>query len=123
VDPEVQGLQAGRAGGSGDDRKSRIRARVIAVSALGFAAGGALAQESDQPGRREHGLERVRRGKTQGMLERSRSPKETVNTRDGQVVAVRRGEILLFVSYRPRGVTRARWRSPAGYPFAAKDRP
>ena len=29
------------------------------------------------------------------------APKETVNTRDGRVVAVRRSEIQLFVFYRP----------------------
>ena len=29
------------------------------------------------------------------------SPKETVNSRDGRVVAVRRGDIVLFVTYRP----------------------
>ena len=29
------------------------------------------------------------------------APKETVNTRDGRVVSVRRGDILLFVTYRP----------------------
>ena len=31
------------------------------------------------------------------------APKETVNTRDGRVVAVRRSEIRLFVFYRPDG--------------------
>ena len=29
------------------------------------------------------------------------APKESVNTRDGQTVAVRRGDVLLFVFYRP----------------------
>ena len=29
------------------------------------------------------------------------TPRETVNTRDGRVVSVNRGEILLFVSYWP----------------------
>ena len=31
------------------------------------------------------------------------APKETVNTRDGRVVAVRRSDILLFVTFRPGG--------------------
>ena len=29
------------------------------------------------------------------------APKETVNTRDGQVVSVRRGDIMMFVTWRP----------------------
>ena len=45
------------------------------------------------------------------------APKETVNTRDGRVVAVRRGDILLFVTYRPSDSrSRARSPSPAGTP-------
>lgn len=45
------------------------------------------------------------------------SPKETVNTRDGRVVAVRRGDILLFVSYLPsQGVT-GQVSFTGGYPF------
>jgi hypothetical protein len=43
-------------------------------------------------------------------------PKETVNTRDGQPVSVRRGDILLFVTFRPgqAGVVSF----TGGYPFA-----
>jgi hypothetical protein len=44
------------------------------------------------------------------------SPKETVNTRDGRVVAVRRGEIMMFVTYRP-GV-QGEVSFTGGYPFA-----
>ena len=45
------------------------------------------------------------------------APKETVNTRDGRVVAVRRGDILLFVTY--RGDNDAPEVSfTGGYPFA-----
>ena len=29
------------------------------------------------------------------------APKETVNSKDGQPVSVRRGDILLFITYRP----------------------
>lgn len=46
------------------------------------------------------------------------APKETVNTRDGRVVAVRRGDIQLFVTFsrgaNPRGVVSF----TGGYPFA-----
>ena len=46
------------------------------------------------------------------------SPKETVNTRDGRVVAVRRGDILLFVSYRPENNVEGEVSFTGGYPFA-----
>ena len=46
------------------------------------------------------------------------SPKETVNTRDGRVVAVRRGDILLFVFYRPGAEVQGQVTFTGGYPFA-----
>ncbi len=46
------------------------------------------------------------------------APKETVNTRDGRVVSVRRGEILLFVSYRPAAEVAGEISFTGGYPFA-----
>jgi hypothetical protein len=46
------------------------------------------------------------------------APKETVNTRDGRVVAVRRGDILLFVSYRPDSGVSGEVSFTGGYPFA-----
>ncbi len=45
------------------------------------------------------------------------SPKETVNTRDGRVVAVRRGDILLFVSYIPGNGVKGQVSFTGGYPF------
>jgi invasion protein IalB len=45
------------------------------------------------------------------------SPKETVNTRDGRVVAVRRGDILLFVFYRPGAEVKGQVTFTGGYPF------
>jgi hypothetical protein len=45
-------------------------------------------------------------------------PKETVNTRDGRVVAVRRGDILLFVTFRPAEGVRGEVSFTGGYPFA-----
>ncbi|MFW8634011.1 invasion associated locus B family protein [Cribrihabitans pelagius] len=46
------------------------------------------------------------------------APKETVNTRDGRVVAVRRSEIQLFVFYRPEGASNGQVTFTGGYPFA-----
>lgn len=45
------------------------------------------------------------------------SPKETVNTRDGQPVSVRRGDILLFVTFRPGAAGEVSF--SGGYPFAS----
>lgn len=46
------------------------------------------------------------------------APKETVNTRDGRVVSVRRGDILLFVTYRPEQSIAGEISYTGGYPFA-----
>ena len=46
------------------------------------------------------------------------APKKTVNTRDGRVVAVRRGDILLFVSFRPGEKVKGQVSFTGGYPFA-----
>jgi hypothetical protein len=45
------------------------------------------------------------------------APKETVNTKDGQPVSVRRGDILLFVTFRP-GTAEGEVSFTGGYPFA-----
>ena len=47
------------------------------------------------------------------------SPKETVNTRGGRVVAVRRGDILLFVFNRPDSGVSGQVTFTGGYPFAS----
>lgn len=44
-------------------------------------------------------------------------PKETVNSKDGAPVSVRRGEILLFVTYR-KGGAQGEISFSGGYPFA-----
>lgn len=46
------------------------------------------------------------------------APKQTVNTRNGQPVSVRRGDILLFVSYRPSAGVNGEVSFTGGYPFA-----
>ena len=47
------------------------------------------------------------------------APKETVNTRDGRVVAARRGESLLMVFYRPSIGVNGQLNFTGGYPFAS----
>ena len=44
-------------------------------------------------------------------------PKESVNVRDGQPVSVRRGDILLFVTYKPGKAPEVSF--SGGYPFAS----
>ncbi|MBL4629234.1 MAG: hypothetical protein JKY00_14595 [Roseicyclus sp.] len=46
------------------------------------------------------------------------TPSETVNTRDGRVVSVRRGEILMFVSFWPGQERLGEVSFTGGYPFA-----
>jgi len=45
-------------------------------------------------------------------------PKETLNTRDGRPVSVRRGDILLFVTFRPGTGAAGEISFTGGYPFA-----
>jgi hypothetical protein len=45
-------------------------------------------------------------------------PTETVNSRDGQPVSVRRGDILLFVTFRPGTGAAGEISFTGGYPFA-----
>lgn len=47
------------------------------------------------------------------------SPKETVNTKDGRVVAVRRGEILFMAFFRPAAGVKGQIGFTGGYPFAS----
>ncbi|MHA6264203.1 invasion associated locus B family protein [Arenibacterium sp. CAU 1754] len=46
------------------------------------------------------------------------APKETVNTRDGRVVAVKRSDILLMVFFRPGAGVNGQVTFTGGYPFA-----
>lgn len=45
------------------------------------------------------------------------TPKESVNTRDGRVVAVNRGQTLLMVFYRPSAGAKGQVAFTGGYPF------
>ncbi|MGP3696808.1 invasion associated locus B family protein [Rhodobacter sp. NSM] len=46
------------------------------------------------------------------------TPKQTEATRDGKAVSVRRGDILLFVTYRPGSGAKGEISYTGGYPFA-----
>ena len=90
--------------------------RGIVCAGLALAATGVLAQESTN---------RVAAHTDWSVFEASdptqcwsvSAPKETVNTRDGRVVAVRRGDILLFVSYIPSANVKGQVSFTGGYPF------
>ena len=45
-------------------------------------------------------------------------PKKTINTRDGRIVKVKRGDILLFVNFRPESKVNGQLTFTGGYPFA-----
>ncbi len=90
--------------------------RLLAVTAVAFAGAVASAQESDN-------LIATMTDWNVFVEESPKEcwgvskPKETVNTRDGQPVSVRRGDILLFVTFRPGKPGEISF--TGGYPFAA----
>jgi hypothetical protein len=89
--------------------------RALAVAAVGLAASVANAQESTN---------RVATMTDWNVFTEEEpkecwgvsKPKESVNTRDGQPVSVRRGDILLFVTFRPGKPGEISF--TGGYPFA-----
>jgi len=91
-------------------------AHVVGIVTLGFGSGGAVAQESTN---------RVAANTDWSVFVEENpkecwsvsKPKATENTRDGQIVDVRRGEILLFVSYRPGSGVDGEVAFTGGYPF------
>jgi len=94
-------------------------AQVVALAVLGFAAGGAIAQESEN---------RVDANTDWSVFVEENpkecwsvsKPGETENTRDGQIVDVRRGDILFFISYRPGSEVAGEVSFTGGYPFATE---
>lgn len=94
-------------------------ARVLGVAAAAATAGMATAQETSD--------NRVAANTDWSVFVEDNptecwgvsAPKETVNTRDGQVVSVRRGDILLFVFYRPGASVKGQVAFTGGYPFAS----
>lgn len=95
---------------------NRIAAGV--ALALGLAAAPALAQEATSTNRVDAKTDWsvfVEDNPTECWS--VSTPKETVNTRDGRTVAVRRGQILLMVFYRPEAGANGQVAFTGGYPF------
>jgi hypothetical protein len=91
--------------------------RGLAVAALALAAAtGASAQESTNRVAVETAWSVFVDGNPRECWVVS-APTETVNMRDGQAVSVRRGDILLFVTYR-QGESAGEVSFTGGYPFA-----
>ena len=90
--------------------------RGLAIAGVALAATAGLAQDSNN---------RVAAHTDWSVFEASEpkqcwsvsSPKETVNTRDGRVVAARRGDILLFISFVPSSGVNGQVSFTGGYPF------
>ncbi|WP_431298200.1 invasion associated locus B family protein [Tabrizicola sp. BL-A-41-H6] len=90
--------------------------RALGVAAFSLMAGGAFAQESTN---------RVATMTDWNVFTEESpkecwgvsKPKETINSRDGQPVSVRRGDILLFVTFRPGKPGEISF--TGGYPFAS----
>ena len=95
-----------------------LTTRLIAGATLALAAGGAVAQEQS--------TNRVAAKTDWSVFVESNptecwavsAPKETVNTRDGRVVAVRRGDIYMLVFNRPSQNVTSQVQFAGGYPFA-----
>jgi len=92
------------------------KTKIIALLAMGAIAGPTWAQESTNNVANTSDWSVFVEGDPAQCWGVS-SPKETVNTRDGQPVSVQRGEILLFVTYRKGGAA-GEISFSGGYPFA-----
>jgi len=92
-------------------------ARMVGIVALGFAAGAAQAQESTNQVAIETDWSVFVEENPKECWSVSK-PKESVNTRGGEVAeGVKRGEILFFVSYRPGADVAGEVAFTGGYPF------
>ncbi|MDZ4095354.1 MAG: hypothetical protein U1D35_10670, partial [Paracoccaceae bacterium] len=77
-----------------------IMGRSIAGAMIAFSATGVFAQESTNQVAVKTDWSVFTEANPKECWGVS-SPKETVNTKDGKPVQVRRGDILLFVTFRP----------------------
>ena len=92
--------------------------RTIGIAATLLWAGAAMAQESEN---------RVSANTDWSVFVETdptecwavSAPKETVNSRDGQTVSVRRGDIRLIVFFRPSADVTGQVMFAGGYPFAS----
>jgi hypothetical protein len=94
-------------------------ARVFAGLCLAVMATSATAQQTTSDNRVGANVDwSVFQGESPKECWGVSAPKESVNTRDGRVVAVRRSEIQLFVFYRPDNGGKGQVTFTGGYPFA-----
>lgn len=98
---------------------TRFRSIGLAVAFAGFAASGAWAQaqSTNRVAAETDWSVFVEDNPTEcwGVS----TPKSSVNSRDGRVVAVNRGQTLLMVFYRPSAGARGQVAFTGGYPFAS----
>ncbi|MFU1479140.1 invasion associated locus B family protein [Roseovarius sp. C7] len=92
--------------------------KVVAAAALAGAALPAVAQESTNQVAANTAWS-VFEDKNPKECWAVSAPTETVNTRDGRVVAVRRGSILLMTFFRPDAGVTGQVAFTGGYPFAS----
>lgn len=94
-------------------------ARGIAAATLAFLATGAFAQQtSSNQVATKNDTWAVFEDKDPRECWAVASPRETVNTKDGRVVAVRRGDILFMTFFRPGAGGTGQVAFTGGYPFA-----
>ncbi len=94
-------------------------ARIITGLCLAVMATSATAQQTTSDNRVGANVDwSVFQGESPKECWGVSAPKESVNTRDGRVVAVRRSEIQLFVFYRPDNGGKGQVTFTGGYPFA-----
>jgi len=93
-------------------------ARGLAGAALALAATGVWAQEESTNQVAAKTAWSVFEDQNPRECWAVSSPTETVNTRDGRVVAVRRGDILLMTFFRPGAGVDGQITFTGGYPFA-----
>lgn len=94
-----------------------VKAGAAALAVVAFSVGAAAAQESTNRVAVETAWSVFVDGNPRECWAVS-APSETVNTRGGQAVSVRRGDILLFATYRQGGGATAEVSFTGGYPFA-----
>ena len=91
----------------------------LALGALALVASGAVAQEQSTNRVAAKTDWSVFVGDNPTECWGVSTPKEVVNTRDGRVVAVNRGQTLLMVFYRPSAEAKGQVAFTGGYPFAS----
>lgn len=97
--------------------RTGLRFGMMAVAAASMVATGAAAQESTNRVATKTDWSVFTEDNPKECWGVS-GPKETVNTKDGKPVSARRGDILLFVTFRPGSGAAGEVSFTGGYPFA-----